>query len=499
MTSPSAAEADEVSGHTSLGQHAVSGARWAALGKGGQQIVQVASALVLARLLSPDDFGLYGMLTVVLGLVLVFRDLGVGAYVVRWRDPDPASLCGLFWVNTAVSLGLSLLMVAMSPLLGALYRDSRITPLFAASSLGLLGAGLGVVPQALLLKGLRYRSIAIAEFIGVVAGAVAAVTCALAGLGAWSLVVQSAFMAIITSAAMFLYARWMPRLPWSASYRGLRTALGFSANVVGYGVSNHLMQSWDYLVMGRVLGASAVGPYALAYKYILYPLRNIGGVVYRVMYPALARMSDETERMLSAYVRVLTTVAVFTFPIVIGLAAVSNEFVEVVLGSKWMEAAPLIVALTPLGLVQSLLPSVREGYQALGQTRQLMRFGVTYALLMLVAVLIGVRDGAIGVAVASSVVATIMVVPAFSGLMNTMGGSLSDLGKPIMPVLLAALGAGGAVLLAARLLGVGNPAVRLALLSLLGVGTYLVLLRVACPAQWADAQSVLRGAGVRGA
>jgi len=499
MTTPSAAEADEISGHASLGRHAVSGARWAAVGKGGQQIVQSASALVLARLLTPDDFGLYGMLTVVLGLVLVFRDLGVGAYVVRWRDPDPDSLSGLFWVNTVVTLVLSLFMLALSPLLGGLYRDSRIAPLFAASSLGFLGAGLGIVPQALLLRGLRYRSIALAEFIGVVAGAAAAVICALAGLGAWSLVAQSACLAITTSAAVIIYARWMPHLPWNASYRGLRTALGFSANVVGYGVSNHLMQSWDYLVMGRVLGASAVGPYALAYKYILYPLRNIGGVVYRVMYPALARVSDETDRMLSAFIRVLTTVAVFTFPIVIGLAAVSNEFVEVALGNKWMEAAPLIVALTPLGLVQSLLPSIREGYQVLGQTRQLMRFGVTYALLTLVAVLIGVRDGAIGVAVASSVAATIMVVPAFSGLMNAMGGSLSDLSKPILPVLLAALGSGGAVLLASRLLGVDSPVARLVLLSLLGAGTYLLLLRVVCPVQRRDALSVLRGPGVRGA
>ena len=405
--------------------------KWASGGRVVQQVLQLFVTTVLVRLLVPDDFGLIGMATVVMGFVNLFRDLGTASVIVQRRVIDRTLLSSIYWLNSGFGLMTVTTLVVGAPLLAGIYDEPRLGPMFQVMAFSFLLSSLGVVQHALLMKELRFKQLAVVDVGSISLGGLVGIGFAVSGAGVWSLVAQMVGTAFFSTLLIFSFARWWPSFTfdWSA----LRSVGGHSAGITGYSITSHFTRNWDYLLLGRAVGATPLGPYVLAYRLMLYPLRNVSAVIGSVLFPVMSRVQDDDERLGRAYLKTVGAISVVSFPIMGGLAAVASEFVPLVFGEQWTDTVVLLWILAPVGIQQSLVQTVRYIYQAKDRTKALVWYGISVSATALVAVIIGLRWGVVGVAYTTLVASMLVVYPAFAIPLRMIGYRFRDAVRVIWP------------------------------------------------------------------
>ena len=375
---------------------AARGVFWTGGGQALRQAIQVVASIALARLLTPDDFGLLGMTLVFMGVAQLFADFGIGAAIVQSRQVDRIVLSSCFWANAGAAILVSLLLALASPFAGAFYGDPRVVPLLLVLSCSLVLSGIIVVPRATLLRDMAFAQVAKAQVVGSLAGAVAAVTMAWLGLGVWSLVMQPIVGSAITMLLVMAYAGWLPRLEFS--WHRIRDLAGFIAGVLGSDLLNFANRNADNLLVGKFLGSGQLGYYSMAYQLMLYPLSQVSSVIVKVLFPALSRMQDDTHRLRQAYLRSISAIAFITFPMMVGLFAVSRDFVSVVFGEKWLPMLPVLDILCWVGMMQSIGTTLGTIYLSTGRIRTAFLLTLCSTPIFILSFVIGLRWGITGVA-----------------------------------------------------------------------------------------------------
>jgi PST family polysaccharide transporter len=380
----------------SLGMAAARGVFWTGGGQALRQAIQVVASIALARLLTPDDFGLLGMTLIFMGVAQLFADFGIGAAIVQSRQVDRIVLSSCFWANAGAAILVSLLLALASPFAGAFYGDPRVVPILLVLSSSLVLSGIIVVPRATLLRDMAFAQVAKAQVVGSLAGAVVAVMMAWLGLGVWSLVMQPIVGSAVTMVLVMAYAGWLPHLEFS--WHRIRNLAGFSAGVLGSDLLNFANRNADNLLVGKFLGSGQLGYYSMAYQLMLYPLSQVSSVIVKVLFPALSRMQDDTLRLRQAYVRSISAIAFITFPMMIGLFAVSRDFVSVVFGEKWLAMLPVLDILCWVGMMQSIGTTLGTIYLSTGRIRTAFLLTLCSTPIFILSFVIGLRWGITGVA-----------------------------------------------------------------------------------------------------
>ena len=252
---------------------------------GSQFIITV----ILARLLSPGDFGLLGMTTVFTGFVAIFNNMGISGALIQKQDADERHLSSAFWLNIAVGIVLTFLMIAASPLIASFYNKPQLEPIIMVMSLNYFLASFTIVQQTILAKNMDFKRLAARDIISVIAGGLVGITLAFCGFGVWSLVYQSITFTLINVILLWTVSPWRPKFIFSK--KAIMDIFKFSVNLTGFNIVNYFGRNVDYLLIGKFLGAEALGFYSLAYKLMMVPLQNISWAISRVMFPALFRES----------------------------------------------------------------------------------------------------------------------------------------------------------------------------------------------------------------
>lgn len=458
-----------------IGIAAARGVFWIGGGQIARQLVQLATSLIFARLLVPDDFGLLGMAIVFTGVAQLFADFGIGAAIVQSRNLERVAFSSCFWANVAVAAVLVLAIVLAAPLIAGFYADPRVAPVVAVLAFGLLISGLIVVPRAILYKNLHFAELAKAQFFGSLFGAIVAVLLAWRGFGVWSLIIQPLAGSMVTLALTVRYAKWLPRLEFSwASIRDLAT---FSANVLGTDLLNYANRNADSALIGKFLGSSQLGYYSLAYQIMLYPLSQVAGVIMRVLFPALSQMQDEQARFRNAYLKSVAAIGVVTFPMMIGLFAVAHDFVVVVFGEKWLPMLPVLKILCLVGMVQSVGTTVGTLFLSTGKVRTLFYLTLTMTPAVIAAFAIGLRWGIEGVAAGYAIVSMSFFYLSLTVAFRAAGLKIVDFHLSIMRPMAASLVMGAVVYCGGVFLQDAGltPTVRLVTMIALGAGAYAAL------------------------
>jgi len=273
-------------------------------------------------------------------------------------------------------------------------------------------SGLGILHQALLERSLSFKALARMEIISVTVGAILGIGLALANAGVWSLVVQSLATAVVATLLLWLLSSWRPQ--WVFNWEEVKPVSSFSLNLTGFNISNYFIRNADYLLIGRYLGAQGLGYYTLAYRILLFPLQNISAVVGRVMYPALSTMQDNNGRFAAAYLKIVGTIAIITFPLMAGLFVLAEPFVLAFFGEKWQPIILLIMVFAPVGMMQSIGATVGVIYQVKNKTDWMFRWSIGAGILVVMAFIIGLRWGIIGVAVAYAIASFTLFYPSFA-------------------------------------------------------------------------------------
>jgi PST family polysaccharide transporter len=369
--------------------------------QGLRLIIQIGSTMVLARLLVPGDFGLIGMATAVTGFILLFRDLGLSQATIQRDSITHADVNALFWVNVGVSFGLALLTLGLAPVLGWFYDDGRVTGITMALAAGFLFGGVAVQHQALIERQMRFTSRSVVDVISLALGALAGILAALGGAGYWALVIQALTMTLTASLGFWLISRWRPGRPaWSPDARAM---LHFGGHLTGYQVVNYFGRNLDNLLIGRVWGAGPLGLYTRAYQLLMLPIRQVNAPLASVAMPALGRLRHETDRYRAVYLRVLEKIALLTMPGVALLIATSDWVVRLVLGPGWEGAASIFTWLGVAALVQPAGNTTGWLFVSQERGRDMFRWGLLGTGISVVAILVGLRWGATGVAAAYAV------------------------------------------------------------------------------------------------
>lgn len=389
----------------SLRRKTISGITWSAASQVGRQAILFIVGVILVRLLSPREFGLVAMVTVITGFASIFAELGLSAALVQKRDVRSEHLSSVFWVNIAAGITLTALFVLGAPLIAGFYGEPMLLSLTMVIALSFVIQSTAIVQRTLLSKALDFRRLSFAE-IGAATGAgIIAITMALAGFGVWSLVAKSIVSAVIMTTTLWLMSDWRPAM--SFSWASVKELLGFSSNLLGEKTLNYWVRNIDNLLIGKVLGSGSLGIYSRAYAIMLFPLRNISGVIARVLFPALSTIQQDKQRVKRAFLRVVRVISLITFPLMLGLFVTAESFVLAVFGQQWSEMIPILRILCFIGVAQSIVTLVGSLFLSQGRADLQFRLGLFIKPMLIMGIVIGLNWGIVGVAIGYAAAVTV--------------------------------------------------------------------------------------------
>ncbi|MDA0168670.1 MOP flippase family protein [Solirubrobacter taibaiensis] len=454
------------------------------------QLTRTVGAIIVARLLAPEQYGLAMLALVFASLVLVFSDLAFGAALVQRKEISEDDRSTAFWVTVGSGTLFTVLGVALSGAIAALYGEPEVAGLLALLSASFIITALGSTHQSLLLREMAFKRTEILGLAGAFVGTVGAVVLAVMGVGAYAIIGQQLLTAFITTALLWRASKWRPHFRFSRA--SLRDLGGFSGFLVGHRLLYYLHQNADRFIIGRFLGVGALGSYAIAYNVMLQPVAKIAMPVQRVLAPAFARMQDEPERIAAAWARAARLVAMLAVPSLTGMIIVAPDFVPVVLGERWNDSIPVIQLIAWVGMLQAVQGINVDILMARDKTNQIFAYSVGFTIAHTVAFLIGVQWGIIGVAACYAISST-LVEPVLTWLTaRALGVSPWHFVKSVLGVFQAAA-VMGIVALATRLALVDagvSPLLRLLIVGVVGAVVFGLLCLWRIPEIRRDIQSL---------
>ena len=466
----------ELARPASLTQKTVSGAAWSGISRAVQQGLQLLSTMVLARLLGPSAYGLMAMASFFTNFLQQISDLGTGSAVIQREHLEERFLSSVFWLNVAAGSLAALIVWIISPWAVRIYREPELARVLAVLALSFPITGAGIVQQSLLIRAMEFRKLAVVEVGSSALSAVVGVVLAWKGAGVWSLVASSLTLTSASTILSWLFSGWWPRM--APVWREIASIASFSLNLTGFVVVNYFARNAGHLIVGRVLGAAALGYYQMAYTTMLYPLQNVTGVLGRVLFSAFAQIQHDNERFRAGYLRSSAVIAAITFPMMLGIMVTASPLVSVILGAKWAPVAPLLLFLAPVGLFQSVASTVGQIFLAKGRTDWMFRLVLVFAPVQIAGYLAGSPWGIEGVAIGYAVANLVLAYPTFAVPFRLVGLRVS--------ALLATLAPGAAIAFAMALVALGwrmgveflgaQPRLVLSTTVLVGIVAYGVLL-----------------------
>ncbi|MGH9867886.1 MAG: lipopolysaccharide biosynthesis protein [Candidatus Polarisedimenticolia bacterium] len=317
----------------------LSGFFWTFLGTGAQAVLQLLVLVVLARLLTPVDFGLVSAAMVVVSFSQIFSQLGVGPAIVQRRELGALHMESGFWLSLLFGAGMTALVWLMAGPIALFFRIEGLAPVVRAMSVVFLLQGAGVVAESLLQRDLRFRSLALVEVAAFGLGfGVVGIGLALSGYGVWSLAGAHVSQSGIKTAGLMLTRRHPMRL--SLDRGACRDLLWFGGGFTAARIGNYFGVHGDQIVVGRWLGAEALGIYGRAYQLMASPAMFLGQIMDRVLFPAMARVQDRADGLRSAFRRGVSLIALVILPGSLAMWVLAPEVVRVVLGPGWDAAVP---------------------------------------------------------------------------------------------------------------------------------------------------------------
>ena len=421
-----------------LGRRTARGGAVTAASQGVKFAVSMAATVVLARLLTPLDYGLIGMVAILINFVSMFQYMGLSTATVKWAELNHKQVSSLFWVNVGLSTGIALLTIAIAPLLAWFYKEPRLISITVGYALTLILSGLAIQHEALLSRQMRFGALAAIEVVSLVLGFLAAIIAAWFGAGYWALVVSQVTITFTTLVGVWVACGWRPGLP--ARNTGVRSMLSYGGNLTGFNVMTYFSRNLDNALIGKVWGAYQLGLYAKAYQMLLIPMQQINAPFAAVAVPALSRLADSPERYRRAYLSILEKIAMITMPGVALMIATSDWLVLFLLGPQWQETSRIFMLLGVAAMIQPVTKTTWWLFSTQGRTNDLFRWGVIGGTIAIVSIVIGLPWGAIGVAATYSIGELCLSTPLLFWFVGRQGPiRAGDFYRTIVPSICAAL------------------------------------------------------------
>jgi O-antigen/teichoic acid export membrane protein len=444
------------------------------IAQGAQFVLNLGSIMVLARLLTPQDFGLFAMVTTVMGFLRVFKDAGLSTVTVQREGITHAQVSNLFWINVAMSGTISVILIVGAPAIAWFYREPRLVGVTLVLSSTFLLSGLTVQHAALLSRQMRFMATAVVQVGSMLIGTAVGIAMAWMNYSYWALVWGN-FATVAASVALtWIVIPWRPQAPLGGS--GTRSLVGFGANLTIGGLLYSFAKGADAILIGRFFGAASVGLYTRAGALLNRPMEQFLSPLHSVFVPALSRIQTEPERYRRTFLRVYESMALVSCVCMGLLLALARPLTLVVLGAKWEPAAAIFAGLTiaafcmPLGTASTWL------FISQGRGRDWLFASSLISTITVASFIAGLPFGPTGVAIAYSTINLLIGMPVIYYFAGRTGPvSAADLWSGIFRYIPLWIAVCGVTWLANRFMGNSAPLAKLAVCAPLGLLTALVV------------------------
>jgi O-antigen/teichoic acid export membrane protein len=470
-----------------VSRHAARGTLWTYLGFASSRVLAFASSVLLARLLLPEQFGLMSYCLMAIQFIEILNTFGMDAALIARRDRFETAANTTFFFAMLISLATYAVTWMLAPWIARFFHAPEVTSLLRVLALVLPIGSLDLVHHSMVQRQLRFRQTVLPEIGAMLVKAVVAVLLAWRGFGAWSLVIGHVAGETVTTLCYWGIAPWWPRLRFDPQVS--REIAHYGTHMIGIGLAGALLVNLDYILVGRLLGTTALGFYTLGYRVPELVIRNFSHVVGRVALPILSRVQEDRTVLHATYLTYVRFVSLFAFPAAAGIALTSHLMVPVFFTEKWLPTVPVMqmlavaMGVAPLGFLPGVL------YKAVNRPQILTRL---VALKVPVSALLlwwGAQSGIHGVAVAQlGCILFAVFVDAWT-VRRVLGIGAVAMLRAVVPATVSTLGMATTV---ALLLWAATPqgVAGLVLVGFVGVAAYVGCLR------WFSRETLLRAWGM---
>lgn len=378
---------------------ALRGVVWSLFDKIINQVGNFILLIYLSRVLSPSDFGLIAMLAIFLAVAQSLIDSGFSqALIQKSKRVTEADLSTVFYVNLAVSILLYCLLYATAPSIAIFYNQPELTILARVLFLIVIINAISLVPRSKLLIAVDFKTQGLINSASMIFSAIVAIYLVKDGFGYWSLVGMNLAKALVNSVLLIIFSKWYPK--WIFSIASFKSLFSFGSNLLIAGIVATAVQNLYSILIGRYLNATQVGYFQQGFNYTNILAGTLSSVVQGVTYPIMTTIQEDKERLVRIYTKVMGVTTLVTFPIFVGFAAVSEEFVIIFLGEKWEPIIPVLIILSFARLITPISTLNLNILNARGRSDLFLKTDLSKLPMTIIALLIAIPYGILGVAIA---------------------------------------------------------------------------------------------------
>ncbi|MDJ0742724.1 MAG: lipopolysaccharide biosynthesis protein [Xenococcaceae cyanobacterium MO_167.B27] len=420
----------------------------------GKFAIQMTSTIALGRLLTPEDYGLIAMVTVVIKFVQMFKNLGLSTATIQKEEINHQQVSTLFWINVGISLIITLLLIALAPVIAGFYSEPRLIPIMLVLASVFIFSGLSVQHQALLRRQMRFTSLAKIAVISLFTSLIVAVILAWYQAGYWALVFLQLTSVIVYTLGVWIACGWRPGLPvWNS---GIGSMLAFGGNLTAFNCVNYVSRNLDNILIGRFWGSQELGLYAKAYQLILLPIQQINAPMTSVALPTLSCLQTQKQQYSRYYYKALLSITSLGMALVAFTFASADKMILLFLGQQWLGVVPIFRWLMPAAFIGTLNVAETWVYQSLGRTDRQFRLGLVMSTIDVLIFVVSVRWGAVGVAAAYGLSRPILWLPKIIYCYRGTPLRVTELASTLFHPVSASIGAAGLLMVINQFLSTGS-------------------------------------------
>ena len=434
----------------SLKQKTVHGLFWSFVDAMASQGIQFLVGIILARILTPREFGLVGMLAIFIAISQSFIDSGFSNALIRKMDCSQNDYSTIFYFNISVAFLCYAILFLTSSAIASFYKEPQLKLLTQVLGLSLVLNSFSVIQRAILTKEINFKLQARVSIIASLGSGGAAIWAAVVGLGVWSLVILTVCRAFLYSFFLWIWGRWQPALIFSRD--SFKELFSFGSKLLASGLIDTIFRNIYYLIIGKYFTAVELGYYARADQFQSLPSQNLNMIISRVSFPVLAGMQNDVPKLKATYQRIIKSTMLATFVLMLGLAAVARPLILVLIGRKWLPAVVYLQLLCLVGMFYPLHALNLNMLQVQGRSDLFLRLEIIKKTLAVPTIIIGVIFGI------KALILGTLAMTLFAYYLNSywsgkfIGYPMIEQVKDIFPSFLLALSVSIAVFLAGNIL-----------------------------------------------
>ena len=379
-------------------QKAIEGVVWSVIQNWGSQAGSLIVFLILARLLSPEAFGLIGLANVFLAFMQIFLEQGFSQALIQREEIQPEELDTAFWTHVFSGLLLTIISFLSSGFVAEIFAQPKLIPIIQCFSFLFFINSLSHVHKAILSRTFAFKVMAVRTIVGIIIGGIVGIVMALNGFGVWSLVSQQFIYEAVEVFIIWGAIDWRPKLRFS--FQHLQSFLNFGLNILALKFLAFCNKRTDNLLIGYFLGEVALGYYLIAFRVLEVMTQLLVSTTKQVALPTFSRLQTEPERFRQAFYKVTLFTSLIAFPTFLGMIIFTRELVLTLFGDQWLPSVPVMQILGFAGILNAISFFNGSVFMAMGKPSWKLRLSLLNAVLNLIACLLAVKWGIVAVAIA---------------------------------------------------------------------------------------------------